>query len=264
MAMGSTKALRSMVLAALAALLGAALAGPAAAVPIPVGEGDDTGCLDRSFVAGDLQAHNDATNGNFWVRRDTFTMDSGQECGTANINGISIIVKTPLQIDTDPEVDDIDTGNGSSLALRTELASLWPDFHPEFGTAFYDEASNGPPTGAFANTFQAARICLAVSGSISIASCLAGSPMVLTDIGGGFMIFTIDLGDDSFSLDEFEGDDDFELVTIVHSDVLGDFMGGNDLPELVLGWRFVELVPEPALAWLLAPALLLALRRRAS
>jgi hypothetical protein len=250
---------RTMVLAA-GVLLGAFAALPATALPTPVGEGDDTLCFTRSFVAGDLQSMNDATNGNFWVRRDTFTMDPEDECGATFVEGISVIVKTPLELDSIPEWDDLDGGNSSGPDLVAALASL-PEaagFHPQFGAAFFNEAGNGPPNGAFANTFQDVRICLAVSGSITIANCLAGSPLALTDIGGGFMIFSIELGDDGFFLEE---DTDFELVTIVHSDVLGP-VTGNDLPEMIVGWRFVALVPEPSLMLLLAPVLLLLARRR--
>jgi hypothetical protein len=262
-----------MALAAAAALLGAALAAPASALPDPIipEGGDDTDCLDRSFVAGDLQAQTDATDGNFWVRRDTFTLvpNNDQEtCFSAYVSGISLIVKTPLQITSTPDWDDLDAGNNSSPDLRAAMAGLWPDFHPEWGTAFYNEAGNGPPSGAFANIFQGAEFCLSVGSSITIASCLGGTPTSLTDIGGGFMIFTIELGDDSFYLDAFEGDEFFDLVSIVHSDVLGPLMIGNNNPEMVIGWRFVGfepvITPEPSLVLLLVPALLLALRRRAS
>jgi hypothetical protein len=264
--MGSKKALRSMVLTAVAALLGAAWAGPAAALPVPIGEGEDTDCLARAG-AGDAGAFNDAVNGNFWARRDIFSVDVESDCGSAFVSGISVFVKTPFQVDSVPEWNDLDGGNNSLPDLTAAMRAL-PEadgFHPSFTGLGFTEANGGAPTGAFANTFVGVRICLTL-GTTTVAGCLAGSPMVLTDIGGGYMIFTIDLGEDSFFLDAFEGDDDFQLVTIVHSDVLGP-VPGNDLPELLVGWRFVGLenmVPEPAPAWLLVPALLLVLRRRAS
>jgi len=262
---GSSKALRSMVLAAVAALVGVALAGPSTALPVQIGEGDDTECLQRSSVPGDGQSMNDAVAGNFWVRRDTFSLDPEADCSGADVTGISVIVKTPLQVDSDPDWDDLDGGNDSFGDLVAAILAL-PEaegFHPSLGGAAFTEGGSGAPTGAFANTFQSVRICLAVGSSISIASCLAGSPAMLTDIGGGYMIFTLELGEGFFL--NFEGDESFDLVTIVHSDVLGP-VPGNDLPEMLVGWRFVAFhaVPEPSLVLLLAPVLLLALRRRVS
>ena len=80
------------------------LPAPAIAMPVPAGEFDDyTDCFTRS-TAATPQRFQDGTNGNYWARHDTFTLDtelSGCDIDVeegATIFGLSVIAKTPFQI----------------------------------------------------------------------------------------------------------------------------------------------------------------------
>lgn len=270
------------VLALLALLVVLAVAlgpGPAAAMPVVVGD-DATGCLDpdrESVEGGSLidELNTEVTGpdtGNARVRHDRFDLDD-DVCSSVFISGVSVLVKTPLEIEGSP-VTDIDSipDASSASALFAHLAGqpIWEDFHPDFGASFTNECAifdpgsqtctqfGAPADGAFMETFHSVQICINAG---DIASCLAGTPIVLTNIGGGFMIYSIDLGEGGFEL-FVEGDESFEITTILRSTAFGE-VPGNDIPEAAVAWRFATLVPEPSLAaLLLGTAALLALRRR--
>ena len=263
--------------AALAALaVGLLLPGAARAMPMPATNNPDyTDCFTRTNNTGETQIVHDPVDGNYWARRGTFTLNSnclaeGYFEGT--IYGLSVIVKTPFQIDSTPDVDDIDTLADFTI-LRDEMESLWPDFDHWTASAQADAGSGQPNVGA-EGAFTSVEICV---DAPSVASCLAGSPVAMTDIGGGFMIHTIDLGAINEEIYVCTGDCSeeiisFEIVSLIHSNVFSPVpMGATNpfIPELVLGFRLIEMkfVPEPGLLALwgagLAGLALLRRRRRA-
>lgn len=245
----------------IAAVLAVAVPGAAFGMPMVQG-GDATDCLDQSTVAGAafLASALEEADGNFWARQDTFSLADG--CSSADVEALSIIAKTPFQIEGAP-LTDIDTVN-DALTLRSVLQGLWPDFHPSFGANFgMDSGANDPPEAPPEAMFTDIFVCINAS---DIDDCLDNGPILeLTNIGGGFMIFTIDLDsieEGIFLNNEFPNA--FSLTTIVVSDQQGFDPDGDVLiPEMMVGWQFAELVPEPALVALLGPAFaMLALRRR--
>lgn len=239
--------------------------GAASAMPVQMSESDATVCLNRSTVAG--QAFHDPVNGNFWVRHDTFSLPGEEGCSGAFIDGISVLAKTPYQIDSTPDVDDID-GLAEYTILDGELEDLWPSFHPNFGANFgMDPGGNNlPPLVGPEGMFTRVFACINAAG---IADCLNnGSPFELPNIGGGFMIFSTLLGDGLFLCDDGEcsgEDSSFTLTTIVHSNITDaptQQLPQVPIPEMMVGWRFTYLVPEPSLLALLAPVAALAVLRR--
>lgn len=248
-----------------------ALPGSALAAPVMVGSVDDTDCLDKETIPSDRAMEHDPVNGNFWARRDIFSVTSDEGCFSAQIDGISIVLKTPFQIDSTPDVDDLDTDVDDFLALQSAMQAM-PDlagFHPEYGGNAVNEAGGGPPHVGLGGSFLGARICIEVvgpsGGSLTVDDCLNGSGQIeLADIGGGTMIFSVELDDSIFLCDPVEctGASAINLVTLAFSNQTNAPGSGEslDIPELIAGWRFTELtnVPEPSVVALLAPALLAA------
>jgi hypothetical protein len=200
----------------LATLGGSGLVAVAALVVAGPAHADDTFCFER-FSGGGMMA-NDA-GGNYWARLDTFDMGES-ECSAAEVDGLSIVVKTPFEIDSEPEIDDIDSSSDGSV-LEGALADLYPDFG-HFGFLAIGEVGGGAPSD-FGPTF-------------------------LGDLTGEEMVFGAALGADAFELGfvggcEGDCDFDFDLVTVLISDAIGEQVG-NDVPEAVIGFQLA--VPEPA------------------
>ncbi len=236
--------------------------GAAQAMPIQVGENDDTDCLTRQTVDG--RAVHDPVNGNFWARHDTFTIIGGDSCFSASFDGLSIVVKTPFQLDGP---DDID-GFAEYAVLDAELEGLYPNFHENFGANFgMDTGANDPPLIGPEGAFESVFACV---DAASIDDCLNNGPLIeLFDVGGGFMVFSIGGLQSRFICDPGECTNNFSftITSIVHSNIF-DAPGAPPLdqvpiPEMMIGWRFTQVVPEPSLLALLAPMLgAVALRRR--
>jgi hypothetical protein len=223
----------------LATLGGSGLVAIAALVVAGPAQADDTGCFQR-FSGGGMMA-NDA-GGNYWARLDTFDMTES-ECSIAEVDGLSIVVKTPFEIDSEPDIDDIDSSADGSV-LEGALADLYPDFD-HFGILAIGETNDGSPSD-FA-TFVQVGFCLYVDGPGTVEDCLSQGPTFLGDLTGEQMVFGAGLGADSFELGfvggcEGDCDFDFDLVTVLISNAIGEQVG-NDVPEAVLGF---QLVPEPA------------------
>lgn len=259
---------------ALAAALGLSLLlpGAASAMVMVAGNEVDADCFSVDTSTQPGVRNHDAVNGNYWKRHDTFTYTAGDNgCNFQDfISGISIVIKTPFQIDSTPDIDDLDTGADFSI-LEGQMQSDFPEFIDDFGgAAMTDATGTAPPAVGSSGAFIGARICI----NTDIGDCNVGSALPLMDIGGGQMIFTIDLDPsedgigvcDDFSTSGCDFSSSFTLVTIAHSNQFTPAAPGSAIvPEMVLGWRMVELayVPEPSLAALLLPVLLAgALRRR--
>jgi hypothetical protein len=224
----------------LATLGGSGLVAVAALVVAGPAHADDTFCFER-FSGGGMMA-NDA-GGNYWARLDTFDMGES-ECSAAEVDGLSIVVKTPFEIDSEPEIDDIDSSSDGSV-LEGALADLYPDFG-HFGFLAIGEVGGGAPSD-FA-TFVQVGFCLYVDGPGDIDDCLTEGPTFLGDLTGEEMVFGAALGADAFELGfvggcEGDCDFDFDLVTVLISDAIGEQVG-NDVPEAVIGFQLA--VPEPA------------------
>lgn len=254
------------------AVLAAGLLLPASAGALPMqadpGDVDYSRCFDRTTVERTSVTNpilHDAVDGNFRARRLQFDLNLGKtgcafdpEFGEEiAIRGISVIVKTPYQIDTEPDIDDIDS-DADGVALVTALAGDWPDFTHWVYSGVVDPTDTGPD-----GNFTDVEICVDYEIA-SIADCMADSPVFMTDLGNGYMIFTLGFESPIYI---YPGEvETFYVVTLAHSDFFNAPAMGQlvTVPEIVMGFRFVELVvPEPGLALLLLPALggLLAIRR---
>lgn len=270
-------ALRNMATAlggSLLVALALAIASPAHATAFL--EGDDTDCLTRTTMGGFSQHDEVNTSvtgpqaGNLWGRLDTFALDM-EACEYAFISGVTVIVKTPFQITPTPDIDDIDNA-GDVSALGNALDALFPEFSHHTANAIVEAGAESPANFGF---FHGVAGCIYFGGEGSVADCLAEGPTSLNDLDGMGMRFGLEAGEDSFYLDPYFCEEclssgpagtngiigltEFQLVTIVYSNVFGEQVG-NDIPEAVLGWQFV---PEPTPLALLAPAFAgWAIRRR--
>jgi len=221
---------------------------------------DPTERFDRSFGATDRV--NDTVNsspadgpetGNHLYRIDTFSFDFETCGGSADVDGLSIVLKNPFEI---PGPNDL---NGTTFgALSAQMESDFPDF------AHWDGWSLPPPTTFALNTsgFHGVSACFFFGEDVGQAGnlddCVDGTAdrLILSDVDGMGMRFTIDLAaieEDFFACGECSGDE-FELAVIAYSTVYGDTMGVYSHPEAVIGYQLAH-VPEPAVVALLVPGL---------
>ena len=243
-------------LAAAALFAGLLLPGESSAIPF-------TDCFTRSTVSAESERAHDATDGNYWGRRATFTLDSSLcselETDEVEIGQISVIVKTPFQIDVSPtDVDDIDTVQ-DAIDLVTALSMLEiADGFDHWAVNAIGEPPPGDPLVGASGDFTSVEYCIDAG---SVDGCEPSPDGFMVPVGEGLMIFTVVLsGEDRIQL---SGENlTFSLTTLIHSNVFdAPPMGQQALaPELVIGYA---IVPEPrVLALLLLPALgLLAFRR---
>lgn len=263
---------RTVLALTAAALL---LPGAAHAGTTTIGN-DDTDCFGRATIEGDDPAE-DPVGGHFWARRDVFSFN-GSGCGIgAFLEGISLVLKTPFEIDSTPDIDDIDAGP-DFLTLQDEMRALFPDFNESFGAGAVQEVSGDPLVGD-EGAFVAAQVCIEIgtqaSLSVTVETCLSGSDtgdfglLDLFNIGGGYSVFTSDLGSGVFVCNTGECNvaDVINIVTVATSNSTEAPLANGDLPisELVVGWQFATTVPEPSLLALVVPGLAaVAWRRRRS
>ena len=254
-------------------LLALAVASPAAANP--------TDCFDRTFVG--VGKVNDTANGstefpgtfgapnvqpetgNQLYRIDQFdyVFDEGDcDADGDDVNGLSVVLKNPFDI---PGPDDLSLS--TFLDLRDQMETDFPDFDHWTGWAQPDPDVFDLSTAGF----HGVSVCIFTGGDVGNASnlddCVAGTAdrLILSDINGQGMIFSIDLFDIEEELEvcgECDGDE-FELAVVVYTDLFHNTSETYSHPEAMIGYQF-EHVPEPALLALLAPAAAgLAWRRRA-
>jgi len=249
-------------------LLALAVAAPARAGTLV----DPTDCLVRTF--GSAGRVNDLVNsspadgpetGNHLYRIDQFDIDFESECGSTEILGLSIVLKNPFDI---PGPNDLDAT--TFPALSAQMEADFPAFDHWSGWSL-------PPPDTFAlnqNGFHGVSVCIFTGSDAGQAGnlddCVAGTAtrLVLTDVDGQGMVFSIDLSD-FFGDNEpiflcGECDDPLEIAVVAYSNVYGNTMGVYSHPEALIGYRFTSLVPEPSLVALLGSAFAaLAWRRRA-
>ncbi len=254
---------------------------------------DPTGCFSRSMGSATPNPIQDPDDGNYWARHDVFTVDmeefDSEGCYYFGIDGLSLLLKTPFEIDVTPtDVDDIDVFDDFD-DLRTALLED-EDYDPfdHYGANFFhpegtDDGNPDPGEGA---TWTGASVCISTS-AITIADCVLeqnGVEQILLIDVMGQMIFSTGFLELDFFYDwyycEYDGEngkngengecqDTLHVVTIARSNLFDDPFDGippttaNLVPEMMIGFNFTPL-PEPSVVWLLGPALLLAARRRRS
>jgi hypothetical protein len=228
---------------------------PAAAVG-PLDVPDYTDCLERdSSTVEPTQTLVDGTLGNAWARNDRFFYPEESFCtdtseGEIVLHGVSVLVKTPYQVDLGPTDDNDIDSVAEAEEYEDQMAIDFPSF---LHHGFNARGGDGVPAHGPEDFFTAVSGCL----DLSIADCLADPPVPLQTAAGQDpsepMIFTI-LFEEPELL--FPGDS-FTVVSITRSNVTEGVLA----PERLIAWDFRPyMVPEPALALLVLPALGWALR----
>jgi len=243
-------------------LLALAVASPAAAGTIA----DPTDCFTRTF--GSAGRVNDLVNtspadgpetGNRLYRIDTFDLDY-ESCSSAEVYGLSIVVKNPFDI---PGPNDLD---------GTSFATLSGQMESDFSAFDHWTGWSLPPPTTFTlnqSGFHGVSVCVWLGGDVgdanNLSDCLDGTAdrYPLIDIDGQGMIFSLAVPGGEFGYFCGECDDPLEIAVIAYSDVYGNTTGVYSHPEAVIGYRFAPMVPEPSLAALVGMGLAgVAWRRR--
>ncbi|NNL65470.1 MAG: hypothetical protein HKP30_04450, partial [Myxococcales bacterium] len=160
--------------------------GEAAAMAIPAGSEVPAECFSVEKRIETGQRNPDAVSGNYWERHDRFVFEANFDAGCdidAYVSGISIVIKTPYQIDSTPDIDDLDDADDFSV-LEGQMQSDFPEFIQTFGGgAMTDSTGTALPAVGPSGAFTGARVCI----NSSIAACTPANAIPLMEIGGGLM-----------------------------------------------------------------------------
>lgn len=239
---------------ALALAVAAALVAPGDATAASI-----MNCLERDLGTVESSEGVGDVGGNLLYRHDGFTNTCGEQ--TLEVASLRILVKTPFQIDLDPDLlpdtNDIDS-TGGYPENEEQLIRDFPSFMFHGANARNESGSNPIPIHQADDFYVALAGCVTDGDPGGIALCQSEELILFPlAIEAGQdpeepMIFVISAEEGLVTIEPGER---FGLVTVSTSNVTTGI--DNDYPERMIAYEFV---PEPAVALLLMASVGVAIR----